>query len=101
MLRQRYPSSRIHAEYLGITDFVRRSDSLCLANETCNRWHDMSKADKGYEVFLEMERDVTTDQVYEKGTVSITPFRQMCITGYRATVISAWEARWLIERVSN
>ena len=54
-----------HAENLGIADFIRRSDPICLANETCKRWHDMNKAGKGYEAFFEFVRDITTDQINE------------------------------------
>ncbi|MCZ6666513.1 MAG: DUF3604 domain-containing protein [Gammaproteobacteria bacterium] len=54
-----------HAENLGIADFIRRSDAICLANETCKRWHDMNRAGKGYDAFLEFVRDITTDQINE------------------------------------
>jgi len=54
-----------HAENLGLADFIERSDAVCLANETCKRWHDLSKAGRGYEAFLEFARDVTTDQIKE------------------------------------
>jgi hypothetical protein len=54
-----------HAENLGIADFISRSDPICLANETCKRWHDMTKSGKGYDAFLEFVRDITTDQINE------------------------------------
>jgi hypothetical protein len=54
-----------HAENLGIADFIARSDPICLANKTCKRWHDMNKAGKGYDAFLEFVRDITTDQIKE------------------------------------
>ena len=54
-----------HAENLGIADYIRRSDPVCIANETCKRWHDLNKAGSGYEAFLEWARDVTTDQIKE------------------------------------
>ncbi|MGI9434150.1 MAG: DUF3604 domain-containing protein, partial [Geminicoccaceae bacterium] len=54
-----------HAENLGIADFITRSDPICLANEVCKRWHDLNKAGKGYDAFLEFVRDITTDQINE------------------------------------
>jgi hypothetical protein len=54
-----------HAENLGIADFIARSDPICLANKTCKRWHDLNKAGKGYDAFLEFVRDITTDQIKE------------------------------------
>jgi len=54
-----------HAENLGLADYIRRSDPICLANETCKRWHDLTKAGKGYDAFLEAARDITTDQIRE------------------------------------
>ena len=54
-----------HAENLGLADFIRRSDPVCLANETCKRWHDMSKAGKGFEAFTEFARKATVDQIKE------------------------------------
>ena len=54
-----------HAENLGIADFISRSDPLCLANETCKRWHDLSKSGNGYEAFLEWVRNNEEDQVNE------------------------------------
>jgi Protein of unknown function (DUF3604) len=54
-----------HAENLGLADFIRRSDPICLANKICKRWHDLNKAGKGYEAFLEAARDITTDQIKE------------------------------------
>ena len=54
-----------HAENLGIADFIRRSDPLILANETGKRWHDLSKAGRGYEAFLEWLRGLPEDQIQE------------------------------------
>jgi hypothetical protein len=45
-----------HAENLGLADFIRRSDPILLANETGKRWHDLNKAGKGYDAFLEWLR---------------------------------------------
>jgi hypothetical protein len=42
-----------HAENLGLADFIRRSDPIILANGTGKRWHDMVKAGKGYDAFIE------------------------------------------------
>ena len=36
-----------HSENLGVADFIRRSDEICLANKGCKRWHDMNKSGKG------------------------------------------------------
>ncbi|MGB5296005.1 MAG: DUF3604 domain-containing protein, partial [Thermoanaerobaculia bacterium] len=46
-----------HAENLGLSDFIERSDPILLANPTGKRWHDMVKAGTGYEAFLEWGRD--------------------------------------------
>ena len=54
-----------HAENLGIADFIRRSDPLILANETGKRWHDLSKAGRGYEAFIEWLRGLPEDQIQE------------------------------------
>jgi hypothetical protein len=54
-----------HAENLGLTDFIKRSDPVCLANEVCKRWSSMQKSGKGYEAFLEFARDATNDQINE------------------------------------
>jgi len=54
-----------HAENLGLADFINRSDPVCLANETCKRWHDLSKAGKGFQAFTEFARKGTTDQIKE------------------------------------
>jgi len=45
-----------HAENLGLADFIRRSDPIILANETGKKWHDLVKAGKGYDAFLEWLR---------------------------------------------
>ena len=42
-----------HAENLGLADYIRRSDPLLLANPTGKKWHDMVKAGKGYDAFIE------------------------------------------------
>lgn len=42
-----------HAENLGLADFIRRSDPILLANEQGKKWHDMTKAGKGYDAFIE------------------------------------------------
>ena len=46
-----------HAENLGLSDFIWRSDPILLANPTGKRWHDMFKSGKGYDAFLEWGRD--------------------------------------------
>jgi len=46
-----------HAENLGLSDFIWRSDPILLANAQGKRWHDMFKAGKGYDAFLEWGRD--------------------------------------------
>ena len=45
-----------HAENLGIADFIRRSDPIILNNEVGKRWHDLNKAGRGYEAFIEWLR---------------------------------------------
>jgi hypothetical protein len=42
-----------HAENLGITDFINRSDPILLASPTGKRWHDLSKSGEGYTAFIE------------------------------------------------
>jgi hypothetical protein len=54
-----------HAENLGLADFIKRSDPLILANETGKRWHDLVKAGKGYDAFLEWLRAGATDLINE------------------------------------
>jgi hypothetical protein len=54
-----------HAENLGLADFIRRSDPIILANETGKRWHDMVKAGKGYDAFLEWIRADDRDLIKE------------------------------------
>lgn len=54
-----------HAENLGLADFIRRSDPILLANETGKRWHDMVKAGKGYDAFIEWLRADDRDQINE------------------------------------
>ena len=54
-----------HAENLGLADFIRRSDPIVLANATGKKWHDLSKAGKGYEAFLEWVRSDKKDLINE------------------------------------
>ena len=54
-----------HAENLGLADFIRRSDPICMANEVCKRWHDMVKAGDGYNAFLQWLRADDSDQINE------------------------------------
>ena len=54
-----------HAENLGVADFIRRSDPILLANKTGKRWHDLNKAGKGYEAFLEWVRSDKEDLIKE------------------------------------
>ncbi len=54
-----------HAENLGIADFIRRSDPILLANKTGKRWHDMNKAGKGYDAFIEWIQAGNTDMINE------------------------------------
>jgi hypothetical protein len=54
-----------HAENLGLADFVRRSDPILLANKTGKRWHDMNKAGKGYDAFIEWLRSDKEDLIKE------------------------------------
>lgn len=52
-----------HAENLGVADFIRRSDPICLANETCKHWRDLTRTGKGYDAFLEWLRRDDEDQI--------------------------------------
>lgn len=54
-----------HAENLGLADFIERSDPLILANKTGKKWHDMVKAGKGYDAFLEWLRAGSEDLINE------------------------------------
>lgn len=54
-----------HAENLGLSDFIARSDPIILANETGKRWHDLVKAGEGYDAFLEWLRAGATDMIDE------------------------------------
>jgi uncharacterized protein DUF3604 len=54
-----------HAENLGVADFIRRSDPIILANKVGKKWHDLNKAGKGYEAFLEWVRSDTEDLIKE------------------------------------
>ncbi len=54
-----------HAENLGLADFIRRSDPILLANKTGKKWHDWSKAGKGYDAFLEWLRSDKEDLIKE------------------------------------
>ena len=54
-----------HAENLGLADFIRRSDPILLANKTGKKWHDLNKAGKGYEAFLEWLRSDKEDLIKE------------------------------------
>jgi len=54
-----------HAENLGLADFIRRSDPIILANETGKRWHDLNKAGKGYDAFIEWVRSDKKDLINE------------------------------------
>ncbi len=42
-----------HAENLGLADYIKRSDPILLANPQGKAWHDMVKAGKGYEAFID------------------------------------------------
>ena len=53
-----------HAENLGLADFIARSDPILLANETGKKWHDMVKAGKGFDAFIEWA-NVAEDQINE------------------------------------
>ena len=54
-----------HAENLGLSDFIQRSDPLVLANEKGKQWHDMVKAGKGYDAYLEWLRADNNDLIKE------------------------------------
>ena len=54
-----------HSENLGVADFIRRSDPIILANKVGKRWHDLNKAGKGYEAFLEWVRSDKKDLINE------------------------------------
>jgi hypothetical protein len=54
-----------HAENLGLADFIRRSDPIILDNETGKKWHDLVKAGKGYNAFLEWLRAENKDLINE------------------------------------
>jgi hypothetical protein len=54
-----------HAENLGLADFIRRSDPIILANKKGKEWHDLSKAGKGYDAFLEWLRSDKEDLIKE------------------------------------
>ena len=42
-----------HAEMLGLSPFIARSDPSVLADPLGKKWHDMVKAGKGYDAFIE------------------------------------------------
>ena len=42
-----------HAESLGLAPFIARSDKSVLDIPTGKKWHDMVKAGKGYDAFIE------------------------------------------------
>ena len=42
-----------HAENLGLAPFIARSDKSVLETPTGKKWHDMVKAGKGYDAFIE------------------------------------------------
>jgi hypothetical protein len=42
-----------HAELLGLSPFIARSDPSVLADPLGKKWHDMVKAGKGYDAFIE------------------------------------------------
>jgi hypothetical protein len=54
-----------HAENLGLADFIRRSDPIILDNETGKKWHDLVKAGKGYDAFIEWLRAENKDLINE------------------------------------
>ncbi len=45
-----------HAENFGLADLIRNSDPTVLASPVGKRWHDMAKAGKGYDAFIEWLR---------------------------------------------
>ena len=54
-----------HSENLGLADFIRRSDPILLANKKGKKWHDLNKAGKGYDAFLEWLRSDKKDLINE------------------------------------
>ncbi|MBN8429404.1 DUF3604 domain-containing protein [Microbulbifer salipaludis] len=42
-----------HAELLGLAPFIRKSDPTVLSDPLGKKWHDMVKAGKGYDAFIE------------------------------------------------
>lgn len=52
-----------HSENLGLADFIRRSDPIILANPIGKKWHDLNKAGKGYDAFLEWLRSDKKDLI--------------------------------------
>lgn len=54
-----------HAENLGLADFIRRSDPICMANSKCKKWHDLNKSGKGYDAFIEWLRADNNDLINE------------------------------------
>lgn len=54
-----------HAENLGLSDFIKRSDPILLANEQGKKWHDMVKAGDGYDAFIEWLRADNNDLINE------------------------------------
>jgi hypothetical protein len=61
-----------HAENFGVADFMRRSDPLLLKTPNGKRWHDMIKAGKSYDVFIEFIAAVGTgkDPINEPAMIS-------------------------------
>ncbi|MEP1199014.1 DUF3604 domain-containing protein [Tateyamaria sp.] len=59
-----------HAENLGLSDFISRSDPLVLANPVGKKWHDMVKSGDGYNAFLEWLRANDTDLINEPKMLS-------------------------------
>ncbi len=58
-----------HAENLGLADFIRRSDTIILDNETGKKWHDLVKAGNGYDAFIEWLRAGNVDLINEPAMV--------------------------------
>jgi len=54
-----------HAENLGLADFIRRSDPILLANKIGKKWHDLYRAGKGYDAFMEWVRSDKEDLINE------------------------------------
>lgn len=42
-----------HAENMGLSDYLKRSDPIVLKSETGQRWNDMMKSGNGYDAFIE------------------------------------------------